>query len=42
MKTRISKALSKGKKQGYYKVKARQMRLKNIVENELKVLDYII
>jgi hypothetical protein len=37
---RITKALSKGKKQGYYKIKAKQMRLKSIVETELETLDY--
>jgi hypothetical protein len=37
---RITKALSKGKKMGYYKIKAKQMRLKAIIENELKTLDY--
>ena len=39
-KQRITKALSKGKKQGYYKIKARQMRLKAIIQNELIMLDY--
>jgi hypothetical protein len=39
---RITKALSKGKKQGYYKIKARQMRLKSILENELKMLDFVL
>jgi hypothetical protein len=39
---RITKALSKGKKQGYYKIKARQMRLKTILENELKMLDFTL
>ena len=40
MKTRITKQLSKGKKQGYYKIKAKQMRLKTIIETELEMLDY--
>jgi hypothetical protein len=40
MKTRISKKLSKGKKQGYYKPKANMMRIKAIIENELEMLDY--
>jgi hypothetical protein len=40
MKTRISKALAKGKKQGYYKIKAKQMRIKSIIETELEMLDY--
>jgi hypothetical protein len=37
---RITKALSKGKKMGYYKPKARQMRIKAIIQNELEMLDY--
>jgi hypothetical protein len=40
MKTRISKALSKGRKQGYYKPKANLMRIKAIIETELETLDY--
>jgi hypothetical protein len=37
---RITKALSKGKKMGYYKPKAKQMRLKAIIQAELETLDY--
>ena len=37
---RITKKLSKGKKQGYYKPKASMMRLKEIIQNELEMLDY--
>jgi hypothetical protein len=37
---RITKALSKGKKQGYYKIKANMMRVKAIIKNELETLDY--
>jgi hypothetical protein len=39
---RIIKQLSQGRKQGYYKIKARQMRLKSILENELKMLDFVL
>jgi hypothetical protein len=38
MKTRISKALAKGRKQGYFKIKAKLLRLKTIIENELDEL----
>jgi hypothetical protein len=37
---RITKKLSKGKKQGYYKIKANMMRIKAIIQNELEMLDY--
>jgi hypothetical protein len=37
---RITKALSKGKKQGYYKIKANMMRIKAIIQTELETLDY--
>jgi hypothetical protein len=37
---RITKKLSKGRKQGYYKPKANMIRLKEIIENELEMLDY--
>jgi hypothetical protein len=30
---RISRQISKGKKQGYYKIKAKQMRLKTKIES---------
>jgi hypothetical protein len=39
-KQRITKTLSKGKKQGYYKPKATLMKLKAIIQNELEMLDY--
>ena len=36
---RISKQLSQGKKQGYYKIKSRQMKMKETYENNM--LDFL-
>jgi hypothetical protein len=35
---RVVKTLSKGKKEGYFKIKAKVLRLKTIIENELDEL----